>query len=1147
MSRLDFPERADTFGISKENQGTGRLFKTYFPNHDENVVSMLAKISTGEDGREEMITVDGNGGLTIIDIDPMSTSLYKCRTVELFDGKQLSFTCSDYNSTGGKLHLGTTDGAVWETDFKTVIELHAKHSDAVTAIVSTKSTLFSAGKDHFVHMFSLERKELITTISSNCDIRFLHMFSKIRGFPVAIADSSGCVSVWSPLKLKKRSKDRTVQNVCNLNENLVALFEATVFQKCTMVCVTSGWVRIWSVAVSLNGTQVLSILNDEVFCLVRSVKAPDRVNFLTGCALDSDVPSILTGCSDGSIVQWEPNFGSQIRRFDISASPSAFILYIPSQQVIVNCDVNNTMCVIDPYSTPCVNQLGPVSSATVTCAAACEVSRIVIAVGDAEGKIFKYDGAKVSSSTTAVDGRHSVTAIEVMVTKISNHVVVIAGYANGLLETYIFNGLDSKNNCDFSSATKIRTNVYNSPVTFIRNADDDRVITACEEGDTILWNVTITGISTCFEKIKVLENCDKVNCIGINPRNDVFVMGSMQGDLLLWDTKNWKEIISVKSAHTDDAVRSVGFMYNEKKLTRYVVSIGATDSLIKCWKLKANKLILENTIELPAICERAEVWGREESSLLFVQTKTGLLYVLDILRNSLGPLRFFSIDETACSFWQVCGTHTAMFIDVDDESGKVNVWNNDLTPAESSRVRITNIFNECLMDSHKVSPALNSVLRNHPLYPTFLLESDPHCNSHNLFSKAILGRFPHFVTTYLVAIPEAVIQPVTFKGKPRSLLWLALKMKDFESVDCIMEVWIKLLMEEPKNVEASSFSNAEMMNDFKILSRELPAKFAELVTRLSIPRNHVINTENCHSRSIQHGNYWMRGSALRSVRGFWSHVERRAYPDLPTRRLEPDEEAYLYHLEAPHASEKLQMPFTNAVESSQRKPHPSIRYAGGQPPAEDVIALDGWDDDDSDRLGMVNRGKFAPEKNKGSMVQSYVHPIPFAAAGTEFLKLCQTCANNTGRSDVMSAPAVSTVLDYKWHTYFKDLHHASLFHYGFVLALFTLHCVYFDSMMDSPAITGLPVLALIAACFLILSYVLLFAQECITFLSACLNPTRRMWFIVGVTAYIIAIAGLSIQLRAAIYEVHMSSSFTSRSVLSVATVFLYFKFLNYLT
>jgi WD40 repeat protein len=1147
MSRLDFPERADTFGISTENSGKGRLYKTYFPNHDEGIVSMLAKISSGEDENEEMMTVDSLGGLTIIDIDPMSTSLYKCRTLELFHGKKLVFTCSDYNSSAEKLFLGTITGAIWETDFESVRELNTNHKDEVTAIVSTQSTLFSAGKDRIVCMYSTEQGAIIATVSSEFDIRFLHIFTSIRGFPLAIADSSGCVSVWSPSRLKKSKQANTVQNVCNLNENLIALFQAVVLGNTAMVCVTNGWIRIWGVAIELEGAQVLSILNDEVFSLMRSIEAPDRVTFTTGCVLNSEVPSILTGCSDGSILQWEPNFGSQIRRFDISTKPTSFILYIPSQEVIVSCDVNNTLCVIDPFSTPCVSQLGPISSASVTCAAACEVSRIVIAVGDADGRIFKYDGTAVSSSTLPIDGHHAVTALEVMITKISNHVVAIAGYANGTLETYIFDGTDPADNCEFSTATKITTQVYASPVTFIRNADDDRVITACEDGETYLWNVSITGVSTCFEKIKVLENCTKVHCIGINPRNDIFAMGSMQGDLMLWDTKRWQEITSVTSAHGTSAVRSVGFMFSEKKLSRYIVSVGATDSLVKCWKLKANKLTLENTIELPATCERAEVWGREESSLLFVQTKTGLLYVLDILNNSLGPLRFFSIDESACSFWQVCGTHTAMFMDVDDQSGKINVWNNDLTPAESSRVRVLNIFNECLLDSHHVSPALDAVLRSHPLFPTFLLETDPNSNCQTLFSKAILGRFSHFVTTYLPTIPAAVLQPCMFKGRPRSLLWLALKMKDFDSIECIVEIWMQFLVEEPDTIEMSSFSNSEMMNDLKILSRELPAKFAEMVSRLSIPRNHVINMDQCHSRFIRHGHYWMRGSGLRTVRGFWSHVERRPYPDLATRRLEPDEEAYLYHLEAPHASHMLQMPFTDRVESSERKAHPSIRYAGVVASPEDSIVLDDWDEDDLVRLGKVNRKKFAPEQDKGTMVQAYIHPLPYAAAGTEFLKLCQRCSANTGRDDVMSSPAVTTVLDYKWHTYFKDLHHASLFHYAFVLVLFTFHCIYFDHMMDSPAITGLPILALVVALFLILSYVLLLAQETITFLNSYLDPTRKMWFCVGVLAYVIAIAGLSIQLRAAFYEVHMNSSFTSRSVLSVATIFLYFKFLNYMT
>lgn len=337
------------------------------------------------------------------------------------------------------------------------------------------------------------------------------------------------------------------------------------------------------------------------------------------------------------------------------------------------------------------------------------------------------------------------------------------------------------------------------------------------------------------------------------------------------------------------------------------------------------------------------------------------------------------------------------------------------------------------------------------------------------------------------------------------------------------------------------------MNDLKILSRELPAKFAELVSRLNIPKNHSINTFQCHSRFIRHGEYWMRGSALRTARGFWSHVEHRAYPDLATRRLEPEEEVYLYHLEMPHSSSKLQMPFSASVESSDRKAHPSIRYAGDDVSPESMIVLDAWDQDDLIRLGKINRKKVAPHQERGAMVQAYIHPIPFAAAGTEFLRLCHRCASDTGRNDVMSTPAVTTVLDYKWHTYFKDLHHAALFHYAFVLMLFTFHSIYFDHMMDSPAITGLPVLAFVAALFLIISFLLLLGSELITAIAGYLDPTRKMWFCVGVMAYVVAITGLSIQLRAAAYELHMNSSFTGRSVLSVATLLLYFKFLNYLT
>ena len=1146
MPRLDFPERADTFGISTANTGNGRLYKTYFPNLDEGVVSMLAKISKSS-GKEEMMTVDNMGGLTIVDIDPMSRTLYKCHTVELFDGKKLNFTCSDYNSSVEKLFLGTTVGSVWETDFKSVNQISENHSDEITAIVSTQSTIFTAGRDHIVCMYNIEQGKVIATVSSDFDIRFLHMFTSIRGCPLAIADSSGCVSVWSPIKLKFSKNAKSVQNVCNLNENLVALFQAAAFDSTSMVCVTGRWIRLWAISTELDGVTVLSILNVEVFCLIRSIEAPDHVTFTTGCVLSSDVPTILTGCNDGNVLQWDINFGSLIRRFDISTKPMSYLMFIPSQQIVVSCDSGNTMCVVDPYTTPCVNRLGPVSSSTVTCAATCELSRIVIAIGDANGRVYKYDGAQVVSATNPVEGNHAVSALEVMISKISNYDVVIVGYSHGLLETYIFNGTDPSNSSDFSTATKIKTAAYMSPVSIIRNADDDRVITSSSEGDAILWNVTITGVSTCFEKIKVLENCNKVQCIGINPRNDIFVMGSGNSEISLWDTKNWKEITTLTGAHDTTPISDVGFMYDEKKLARYVISIGATDSLAKLWRLKANNLTLESSIELPATCVRAEVWDREESSLLFVQTKTGLLYVMDMLQNSLGPLRFFSIDETSCSFWTACGMSTAMFIDVDDQTGQVNVWNNDMTPAESSRARISAIFNECLMDSHRVSPDLHNVICSHPLYPNFLLETDPLSNCHTLFSKAILGQFPHFVTTYLPLVPQAVAQPCMFKGKPRSLLWLALKMKDFDAVDCIVEVWLKLLAEESDKVEQSAFSISEMMNDLKVLSRELPAKFVEIVSRLSIPKNHGINTDQCHSRFIRHGNYWMRGSALRTVRGFWSHVEHMPYPDLATRRLEPEEEAYLYHLEAPHASDKLQMPFTTVVESSDRKAHPSIRFAGENFSLEDTLKLNEWDEEDLVRLGKVNRKKFAPDQDKGAMVQAYIHPIPYAAAGTEFLKLCKRCATNTGRDDIMATPVVTTVLDYKWHTYFKDLHHASLFHYAFVLTLFTFHCIYFDHMMDSPFISGLPTLALVVDIFLLISYVLLLAQEAVTFLTAYLDQTRMMWFCVGVIAYVLAITGLSMQIRAAFYEMHMNSSFASRSVLSVATLFLYFKFLNYMT
>jgi WD40 repeat protein len=1123
MPHFDFPKVLVGANVVPDERG--RFYKVGFQNHDGNIVGMF---TIQNEKRADILSVDSAGGLKILNVAALSSEV-----LELFENDPVVVTAVTLNRTTNVIYMGMKSGAIWGSNLESSEEINYTHAGQVTAIAAFKSVIISAGVDKVIKIFHVPKGEVIATMRCSNEISHLNMLTVVRGGPVAIADVLGNVSVWSPHRLAQAGVEDSVQSVCNMNGRPVALDTIQLFDRTCLICVTGAWIRIWAVSIVEDGIEVISILRDPVYSLVRSIEAPEFTEFTSCCNTSTDaVATLLTGCSDGSVYQWHALSGARLRKYEISPNANTFLVHISSKHLFAACDNSNDLNIIDPNSTALIDRTDVIED--ITCGALCDFRGVITVVG-AGGNIHIRNGdTQISSRSARRIDTGAISALSIMALESSENIVIVVGFITGMMQSYV-GSVEDDFVFDHFAMKELR--VYKSRVTVIRNfGKEDLVATGSELESIIIWKASDKGLARVTE----LANTVYATCITSSPLGFIAI-GTEEGTLSLYNCKTWKPIASKAKAHNDEGIRSIGILYDPVKNCRYLVSVGKRCRSTKAWKQHASSLVFENRIDLPSNCSDVRFWEKGESSLMFIQTTSKFSYCVDMKDPQRGPLRFFTANGG--ELLAVSGNSSPVVLTVGSpENGSrgnvVNIWNNDLHDEQVAHNNLWFEFDVLAADPTSPKSALYAAVKAHPSYPGCLLDTDPHRGDETFFSRAIMGKQPDFVTEFLPKVPAAVLQKFQFRGKYRTLLWIAMKMKDSVSADCILRIWTDILTSPPNSIEESVWHAGDLFEDLKILSRENPAKFADFIRHLKIPINHSITCQGCDSKDIVGDEIWMRGSALRVIPHFWAQVTT-AFPDLQGRIFEPEKEAAIACVEAPHEDPGLREPFTRTFEPARIKAHPSVN-AGRQ--GKLVIEDSEWDMNGvSGKLG--GHSSLALEKHilssGGSVVQSYIHPIPYAAAGVEFLQICQNCCSSSGRQTLMASPVVSTVIDYKWRTFFGDLHVGVAMHYMYVLILYSICVVYFDAMIDAPTKTGLPVLAWIGFIFVAVSYSFLLVQELLRFayegLAAC-----DEWLGVGLVAYCLAIAGITMTL------VEGETTFNARCVLAIACLFLYLKFLNFL-
>jgi hypothetical protein len=397
----------------------------------------------------------------------------------------------------------------------------------------------------------------------------------------------------------------------------------------------------------------------------------------------------------------------------------------------------------------------------------------------------------------------------------------------------------------------------------------------------------------------------------------------------------------------------------------------------------------------------------------------------------------------------------------------------------------------------------------------------------------------------------------------------------------------------------------ELFQDFKLLALRHPTKFSQFLTQLPLLPNHSIIQRNYSTHRMTSSFSFsspssallsfggtgsgveemnsdvcmMRGTEYRVVPSFWSSLNssvtgngggaasKGTYPDLMGRVLAPEDEEILWKpFEQPHDCQAMQQSFTSAISHTSRSLLSQSRKRIGPPAtaAADSAADSGAVEEEEEEK-IAQEGQEGEESGgEGIMVQSFIHPIPHAASGIEFLSLCHSTHQLTGsKSSLLSSPLVSSVIDYKWNSFFSTSYHSRVFHSLFLLILFSFHCVYYEELNNSPTKTGLPALVFIVSVFLLINYLILFFDLCLRHLTlAVMTETSSSasalfiltdtWFLIGSSAYLSVITGIAMILLnrhdpSSSEEQHgikMHTSFNARCLLSAASLLLFLQFLS---
>jgi hypothetical protein len=1113
---------------------TGRYYKTLFQNHDANVLG-INLVRNGDN--QEIITVDNEGGLKRIE-----TSTLLSESLDLFDDSNYIVNCVAFSDEKDVLFLGLSNGCVWKSDFKTTEQLPYIHDNAITALTAFRMYVISAGDDYVIKMFGLSLQQVIASVTSESPVQHLLGLGSISGFPIAVGNVEGHVSIWSPQRLKNNSL--SVQNCCAMQGTILTLNSLRLFNRTCLVAITRRWIRIWAVSIIQGEREILSLLKNSIYSLVRSIPVPEMAEFTCFTTMQShhdSPPSLLAGCADGSVYQWDALSGMQLRKFLVSSTAINFIQFIPSSHMFATVDAGSCLAIVDPNSSALIdrtNRSDVSQPLTITCACASDIRGIIVVSGDTNGVLHMRSGRNTESSSEKVSGSGAVSAVAIVTLELdsSDDIVVVSGHVNGSIQllSCATNGVL----ITFSQAKRFMLQPYASTVINIQSLSKDRLATVAESESVIIWKVSSSGAS----KLKTLDTTLRIRVLTFSPLG-YLAGGSAESSIVLWDTVNWKKVAEKSYCHNDDPITGIGIMYDRSKDDRYIVTTSKSLSHIKLWRRKGSAIVFDGMIEMSSNCANILFWQDGESSLVFKQSNRGDVSMIDLCNSRAGVIRHFS--EGGSKLLSVSGESSPIVLTMPSNSSSISIWNNDLHDEQAFHTSFQVAFDIFCEGTHPNISVIDKLIRSHPSFPGCLILPDPFCHNQNLFAKAVLRGRSDFVVAYLPLVPTAVTCLCRYRDHQRSLLWLSIKRKDITSTDVILEMWCKLLAQNPSSAEECEWHVAELFSDLRLLSREQPAKFCDFIKQLRIPKAHTVEMDGCIARPIGTNELWMHGSTDRVVPGFWEAIKSEPYPDISSRLFSDDEGVDHLRFEIPHSHSSVQQPYVEKIEVIvHQESHPSISVKrNSEKLVIEEVDLEG--DSAGLQQGTAHELVSVFDSSPGVMVQGYIHPIPYAAAGVEFLKLCQKCSISTGQSSVMASPAVATIIDYKWKTYFCNQYLGTVLHYLFLLILFSINCVYFSAAMDAPSETGLPSLAWIVTCFLIASYFLLFIQENLRFLAEGLYSTLTdHWYFIGIGAYILAISGLLMSLQEG--GVQVSITFNSRATLAAASLLLYLKILHIL-
>lgn len=963
---------------------------------------------------------------------------------------------------------------------------------------------------------------------------------------------TGIVSIIWPLRA--RMSGDIVQTCCALDAPPLDICDITVFERTCFVGLTRKSFQIWSLTTFVDGVEVISVLNEPVHSLVRRVRAPDGVAFETCCSSGGLAQKLITSCSDGNILVWDPIAACVISSFITSTTPAEFSQVLAQQKFVRFChaeglvlhnDSCSSMKVFDVNSSKCVTKTISVSSDVITCASIDDSFRPVVVSANPAGDIYVGKGKGLELLTPGKPNTPRVSAIEVIVLSDSpEFIVVVTGNANGSLDTIVYSlvYLTQSDSIGYPTVRLLLSDAFNvqpykkeTKVNLVQSLGENMLLTGCEDGSPILWIVTLKGLS----KIGFLQASSTLTCAVIHREDNIIVCGYADGSIIVYDSSTYVVVASIPTAHAE-GVLQVGIVYDSDRCRTYISSVDKFSLTVRLWKYLFRSVKLDRDVSLPEGCRKVQLWTGGPCNLAFVENKDGTVFSVDLLRIRDGPVAYYL--DTTFRFWMVSGRSGPVMLSSGAlDMNVISVWNNGAHSQHFLDTRISDAFvTNCLSKPDSVSTQLQTLLRSHPHYPNFLLSSHSlSSDMQTLFAKAILYNFPAFVTTFLPEAPLAVTIPSCIRGESMSLLSLAIVQGDMSSIDCILSTWSKLMSTSSSSLEENVWHCSELFHDIKFLSRRMPSKCSSFIAGLHIPPSHAICIKGCLSRPVSKDEFWMRGTALRVVPDLWANISDSgpAYSEMESR-IYDDGQSSTRNFESPHTS--MQTKFSSEVDGKGMQYHPSVLLENLATERMQMNESQNWDamahDDISDIPNPIKMFQMSV------VVQAHCHPIPHAA-GSDFLKLCLRCCCATGSNALLCSPSVTTVLDYKWNTYVYSQQINRTIHFVSLLAVFTMLNVYFDTLVQQPTETGLEILVWLLSIILIVNYGVLMFQEV---LVICINGISFVYYhsmIYSILAYGTAFCGLVLQVTPQDNHgwLQINTSFNSRCILAAASIMLYLK------